>query len=275
MLLIVVSSDQHIDTHTMDKQQERVDRFDKIRGRREPTPLGRTTFVVLRLFSGFIVQRCLQIWKPLGMIAAAFNLSNSTSQVDQLRIPVFGSYTVGFQDVIWAMAIAAALKQVIWAVLVGHEPMFVNDALFVAFGHSAADTVNVLLASLASSNPTWRPVYVQVAIFVFAAGILVELTSEVQRKNFKARSENQGKLYTGGLFSLARSVNYFGYLLWRTAFALAGGGIVFGVFTFIMGIRGVTYNQIPSMEDYLSRKYGKQWEAAKNKVPYCLIPYVY
>lgn len=47
------------------------------------------------------------------------------------------------------------------------------------------------------------------------AGILLELVSELQRKRFKDDPANKGKPYAGGLFSLARSINYGGYTLWR------------------------------------------------------------
>lgn len=72
------------------------------------------------------------------------------------------------------------------------------------------------------------------------AGLLIEVLSEEQRKVFKAKSENKGKLcdegalcksretrmdltardFTG-LFGLVRHPNYLGYTIWRTGLALS------------------------------------------------------
>ncbi|EEB94925.1 hypothetical protein MPER_06187, partial [Moniliophthora perniciosa FA553] len=63
-----------------------------------------------------------------------------------------------------------------------------------------------------------------------------------QRKRFKDDVRNVGKPYTGGLFGLARHINYGGYMLWRTGFAIA------------------------------AEKYGIAWTNYKRQVPYKLLP---
>lgn len=58
---------------------------------------------------------------------------------------------------------------------------------------------------------------------LFGTGLFIEFWSEVQRLAFKKEKANQGQVYTGGLFALSRHVNYFGYTVWRTGYALASG----------------------------------------------------
>ena len=126
---------------------------------------------------------------------------------------------------------------------------------------------------------------------LFATGLFVEAFSEIQRAVWKRNPENKGKVYDGGLFSLSRHINYFGYTLWRTGYAMAAGGftyagVVAGFFTWTF-----LKQSIPELQGYLEKRvsahaldfmrqyadvyqYGAQFEAYKEKVPYSFIPYV-
>ncbi|MEP7053303.1 MAG: DUF1295 domain-containing protein, partial [Pseudomonadota bacterium] len=55
-----------------------------------------------------------------------------------------------------------------------------------------------------------------VGVLLFVAGSFFNTFSEYQRARWKARPENRGRLYTGGLFGVSMHVNYFGDLLWVT-----------------------------------------------------------
>ena len=65
---------------------------------------------------------------------------------------------------------------------------------------------------------------------------------------------NKGKIYSGGLFGLSRHINYFGYTLWRSGYALAAGGwiwgsIVAGFFTY-----DFTQRAIPVLTEYMEER---------------------
>jgi steroid 5-alpha reductase family enzyme len=89
---------------------------------------------------------------------------------------------------------------------------------------------------------------------LFGLGIFLEFGSEIQRTAFKKDSANAGRVYTGGLFSLSRHINYFGYTVWRTGFALASGSWILAAlsaswFTFDFVARG-----IPMLDEYCSKR---------------------
>jgi len=90
--------------------------------------------------------------------------------------------------------------------------------------------------------------------FAYLLGSALGLISKIQRKNFKDNPRNSGKPYTGGLFSLARHINYGGYTLMRSAYAFTTGGtippVVVGAFFAVdFGFRG-----IPVLDDYCTNR---------------------
>jgi steroid 5-alpha reductase family enzyme len=76
----------------------------------------------------------------------------------------------------------------------------------------------------------------------------------VQRTAFKKRAENKGKVYTGGLFGVSRHVNYFGYTLWRTGYALASGSAVLGGLTAAWLTFDFVGRGIPVLDEYCSQR---------------------
>lgn len=99
--------------------------------------------------------------------------------------------------------------------------------------------------------------YVGLAIWIF--GFLIEVISDNQLKNFKARDENKGALMNQGLWSWSRHPNYFGeVVLWWgiyiMSFQLDSWWLVFSPITisfFILKISGV-----PMMEKLIENKPG-------------------
>ena len=76
----------------------------------------------------------------------------------------------------------------------------------------------------------------------------------MQRARFKKDSKNQGKPYTGGLWATSRHINYFGYMLWRSGYALAAGGWIFGgVIASFFAYDFIT-RTIPALEDYCEHR---------------------
>lgn len=94
------------------------------------------------------------------------------------------------------------------------------------------------------------------------------------------------------MFGLSRHINYFGYLLWRTGYAVAAGGWLWGAFNASLALYGFVAQSIPELEGYTVERvsnmtckhpvrmtdqfqYGAQWRQYEQTCPYKLIPYVY
>ncbi len=108
---------------------------------------------------------------------------------------------------------------------------------------------------------------------MFFLGSFLNTGAEVQRRRFKANPENQGRLFTGGLFRFARHINYFGDSLWclgwavltRNAWALC----IPALLTF-----GFVFFFIPSLSKYLSARYQGEYDQWKEQTK-AFIPFVY
>jgi protein-S-isoprenylcysteine O-methyltransferase Ste14 len=112
-----------------------------------------------------------------------------------------------------------------------------------------------------------------VAIGIFIIGSFLNTGSEFQRKLFKDIPENQGKLYTGGLFRFARHINYFGDTVWIIGWALLTRNW-FSAIMPILGILGFVFANIPMLSKYLEERYKEQYrEWARRTKKF--IPFVY
>ena len=117
---------------------------------------------------------------------------------------------------------------------------------------------------------------------------------QIQRQVFKKDRKNKGKVYDGGLFSLSRHINYFGYTLWRTGYALAAGGWTWGAVTASFFVYDFNFRAIPVLQHYLEEnvsrcandylnddaftdnsQYGPEYEQYKQAVPYKFVPFIY
>lgn len=135
------------------------------------------------------------------------------------------------------------------------------------------NSLNTLLFTIAGSNPTYiSPYSIYVGAALYTVRVLVEPIAEVQRKIFKGKPENKGKPYAGGLFSLARNINYGGYTLWRSGMEFAGGGPVWGALTFTFFKWDFATRAIPVLEEYCNDKYGDEYNRIEKEVPYRLFP---
>ena len=100
-------------------------------------------------------------------------------------------------------------------------------------------------------------------VSLFAVGIATELFSEFQRKWFKSRPENKGKPYGGGLWSLATNINYGGYTLWRTGYALAAAGPAWGLAVGGFSAYDFASRAIPVLDRYCTDKV-RSFEDSRN-----------
>lgn len=111
-----------------------------------------------------------------------------------------------------------------------------------------------------------------VGIALFVVGSCINTGSELQRRRFKRRPENKGKLFTGGLFARSLHPNYFGDLLWvsgcacvtRNPWAWLVPAVLFCFFYFF---------NIPKLDRYLREHYGAAFVAHERRARR-LIPFV-
>jgi protein-S-isoprenylcysteine O-methyltransferase Ste14 len=251
------------------------------RGNKDRTVSGRVVFVGLRSLDVILQYGILArgIGAPLlhrvGLETLPAGLASHTGTIiDRLELSPYRLALVG-------LSFLSALKQNYWILAVAQEDMTVGNGIVIATFNSIHNTLNSLLFTtrLFSASRASGSRFPQVPLVVGSAlalvGFVVEAASEEQRKLFKKDPKNKGKAFTGGLFGLARHINYTGYTMWRFGYALAAGGwtwatIVGGFFAY-----DFTYRAIPILDSYCTRRYGVQWEQYKQAVPYKFIPGVY
>ena len=133
----------------------------------------------------------------------------------------------------------------------------------------------VLFAFLSEGFRTPQPLgFVDVVgALLYLTGSYLGTVSEYSRHVWKARPENQGHLYTEGLFRYSRHINYFGDLLVFGGFALLTGQVWTGIVPLIMGLNFVLI-LIPAHDAYLASRYGAEFDAYARRTKR-LIPLVY
>lgn len=171
-----------------------------------------------------------------------------------------------YHTLIFSLAVGSSLKQIYWKLCIGDTVMPSSFAGIVAVYNTLLNTFNTLLAlwAVTSQQPTDQssilasltsaPKALQTGIVLYIIGLGTEWYCEIQRKTFKSDPKNKGKPYSGGLFSLARNINYGGYTLWRTGYSLICGGWIWGA---VMGswLAGDFIGRaIPSMDAYCEKR---------------------
>jgi len=103
-----------------------------------------------------------------------------------------------------------------------------------------------------------------IVLFVVGAGL--NTMAEYERHRFKADPANAGKLYTGGLFSRAMHINYFGDILWVSGYALVAHHPVGFVVPVALAVF-FAFGNIPMLDKHLAKRYGAAFDAyaAKTK----------
>lgn len=111
-----------------------------------------------------------------------------------------------------------------------------------------------------------------IGIVIFITGSFLNTFSEYQRHHWKARAENQGKLYTHGLFASSMHINYFGDLLWVTGYAcVTHNAYAFLVPAFLFAF--FYFWNVPKLDAYLKQRYGEEFFAYEQRTKR-LIPFV-
>jgi protein-S-isoprenylcysteine O-methyltransferase Ste14 len=111
-----------------------------------------------------------------------------------------------------------------------------------------------------------------VAIVLFAIGAATNTVGELLRHTWRTDPANRGRLYTGGLFRYSRHANYFGDIVWVSAWALLTRNpwsAIIPVFLFCM----FAFYNVPLLDKHLAEKYGTDFETYRKRTK-GLIPFL-
>ena len=111
------------------------------------------------------------------------------------------------------------------------------------------------------------------SIFLYLLGSWLNSWSEYTRYIWKKDENNQGRLYTIGLFKYSMHINYFGDIILFTGFALMTWRFSLLIIPLAMSLNFVFYI-IPRLDKYLAEKYGDEFNAYASKTKK-LIPWIY
>ncbi|KAF2651850.1 hypothetical protein K491DRAFT_76618 [Lophiostoma macrostomum CBS 122681] len=250
------------------------------RGDYTSTPFGKTLFIILRSLDPFLQYSILAhgtgtgVLHRLGLrtLPPGPPIHTGVSLIDNLGLSPY-------RLILLAMTAGSALKQNIWVSGISGEPMDVKAATIVSAFNTVMNGLNnyafLLTATSASTNSDFPQTPLVVGGALYVTGILVELGAEMQRKRFKADAKNKGKPYTGGLWALARHINYGAYTIWRGGYALAAGGWVWGAVVGAFFFADFATRGVPILNEYCEKRYGADWENFKKQTKYRLIPGIY
>lgn len=208
-----------------------------------------------------ILTLCLSYWILFSNGGAWVNrvihVANSTLFLDR-RVIIYTFSVITFLRIAFAMFVLVK-RTIPWEECFG-VPMdfatyYVGFALFVL--------------------PTSIPIHLVdgIGMVLFLSGSVLNTVSEVQRHIWKKNQSAKGGLYTGGLFAYSRHINYFGDILWVSAFAILTGNwyaasiplLLFGFFAFF---------NAPKLDAYLAQKYGEEFKRYAARTP-MLIQFLY
>ncbi|KAG7123972.1 hypothetical protein VD0004_g3837 [Verticillium dahliae] len=256
------------------------------RGVKRPSKLGTLTFIGFRALDVPLQYNLVAgaRWGPallarLGIASrplAGFALATGLAPLDNLHLPAPHLILV-------TMSAAAAAKQIYWLVSLSNEEFpALTAAVPVSAYNTVVNSLNALLF-LASTTSVLAgrdtvdslPLPVLVGAALFAVGMTLETVSEHQRKVFKDRPANEGKVMKTGLWRLARHINYGGYALWRAGYCMAASGWVGGLAMGLLQSYDFVSRAVPVLDRYCGGRYGAQWTQFKREVPYVILPGLY
>jgi protein-S-isoprenylcysteine O-methyltransferase Ste14 len=257
--------------------------FDAIkRGVKRASPFGTSLFVGLRALDVFIQYGILAkgLADPILNRLSIANAPSNAGPIVALGLSLKPLIVLGFSA-------GTAIKQIYWVLFLSQEEMPPSNAIPIAVFNTLFNSPNSILSMTAAASylapailttpdeqTGLSPLFL-IGTFAFVLGSIVEVGSEVQRKSFKKDPRNAGKPYTGGLFGLARHINYSAYAVMRSGAALATGGWVWGSIIAGFFFRDFATRGVPILDEYCTKRYGATWLEFKKRVPYKLVPGIY
>jgi steroid 5-alpha reductase family enzyme len=112
-----------------------------------------------------------------------------------------------------------------------------------------------------------------IGILLFLSGSYINTQSEYSRHVWKLKTENKGRLYTKGLFSISMHINYFGDIILFIGFAMVTHSLSMLIIPIIMSFNFI-FNIIPALDRYLEKKYKDEFIYYSKKTKK-FIPFVY
>ncbi|KAL5352030.1 hypothetical protein ACLOAV_001973 [Pseudogymnoascus australis] len=241
------------------------------------SPIGTSVFIGLRSLDVVLQYGILASWLADPLLNA-LHVSKVDYPVVALGLPLKSL-------VILFMAVGSSIKQSYALVFLSEQEMPVGSAVTIAVFNTVFNSVNSIMSLTTAANAFTPFVLTEndsgvspllvIGSVAYLIGLLTEAISEQQRMAFKNDLKNAGKPFSGGLFGLARHINYGAYTLWRGAYALASGGWMWGIFVAGFFARDFMDRGVPVLDEYCTKRYGASWAAYKKRVPYKLFPGVY
>lgn len=233
---------------------------------KKPSPFGTSIFVGLRAADAVLQYSILQ--RGWGSQAIQ-SLGGSVAPFATPRDAALAYYGLGpYPAILSALALGASTKHVAWILGISEQEMKPSGALVIGVFNTILNTLNTMfsiwsitsaapqmatqsasIADVITSSPT-----LMIGLSLYTVGIVTEVASEVDRKRFKDKPENQGKPYGGGLWSWATNINYGGYMLWRAGYAVSAAGPLWGAAVGGFFFYDFTSRAIPSLDRYCTEK---------------------
>jgi protein-S-isoprenylcysteine O-methyltransferase Ste14 len=145
-----------------------------------------------------------------------------------------------------------------------------EEAISIPFAF-AIYYIGFALTGYKSGSPLGLTDFLGILLFILGSGL--NTISELQRDKWKKLPENKGHLYTTGLFKYSVHINYFGDILWVSAYALLTHNwysVIIPVWLFCF----FAFFNAPKLDKYLATKYGNEFEDYRKKTKK-LIPFLY
>ncbi|KAK0715240.1 hypothetical protein B0H67DRAFT_489252 [Lasiosphaeris hirsuta] len=253
------------------------------RGVYKSNPLGTATFIGLRSLDPILqFQLLAKGWGEAALQRVGIGAIPTVaySSLSSLPLP---------RLLLLAMATGSTVKQIFWLTYVSKEEFKPSAAISVGVFNTVFNSLCAFLFLSSATSSLFATPHVDVpgttglsislptavGVALYVVGIALETVSEVQRKRFKDAPKNKGKVCTTGLFGVARHINYTGYTLWRTGYALVGGGWIAGLALGGFNVWHFVNHSMPLMDGYMGGKYSAQWARYKKDVPWLFVPGIY
>ncbi|KAK0721604.1 hypothetical protein B0T26DRAFT_188555 [Lasiosphaeria miniovina] len=259
------------------------------RGNYKSNPVGTGTFIALRALDPLLQYKLLAGgWGRSALSAVGIRAVSPLAQAATSSAVTLGSgLTLRLSTaLLLAMAAGSSAKQIFWVAATCREEVTPGMAASVSAYNTVVNSLAAFLfLGAATSSYSSKVVRLSSSValplpaltggLLYVVGMALETASEVQRKRFKDAPANAGKVCTTGLWGAARHINYGGYTLWRTGFALAAGGWTAGLGVAAWHLWTFAARSIVVLDEYMAGRYGGQWDKYKTDVPYVLFPGIY
>eukprot|EP01084_Bolivina_argentea_P091109 164053_1 len=223
----------------------------------------RTMFVGLQIGSFFAVKTIIDN-KYYNKLFLLFGQEATTSHVNSKRMKLLLTCT-GIR----------VTRQIFWSLKLLRFSMHPFMALMWPTMSTILDILGVMMAVKCKDKPkeklNWMD-KIGFALFIF--GCILESGHDLLMNTFKSKSENKGKIYTGGFANFIVHPNYSGYCLWRSGLAMISQNWWFSGVVTTMFWSNFIMSSGPELRGFCCKKYGDKYIQYINRT-YKFIPFIY